>query len=261
MEWNEPIYRVGPGDLGRTGMLMCHGFGGSPRSLHEFATRIAEAGYTVALPLLTGHGLTPLAMERSLWTEWTADAQRAHSWLKERTDRVFVSGLSMGGTLALWLAERDPEVAGLVTINASLRDPRERLMRTVGRIGIPRWAKAIGNDTKLPGVDERAYGRIPIRATWQLAQLLAAVRRDLSLVRCPALLFSSVIDHVVPTANQREIYRSISSKDKALVKLESSYHVATMDNDKEFVFAETLGFLATHAAAESPRESLGPEDR
>ena len=249
MEWNEPLFKAGSGDHGRIGVLVSHGFGGSPRSVQEVGLRLANAGYTVALPLLAGHGLTPEAMEESLSTEWTADTERAYGWLRERTDQVFVFGLSMGGALAVWAAERHPEVAGLVTVNAILRHPQELVMRVFGRIGIPRWAKAIGNDTKLAGVDERAYDKIPMRSTRQLALLLSAVRRDLRLVRCPALLFSSVTDHVVPPANQREIYSAIGSAYKELVELQNSYHVATMDNDKELVFARTLEFLAAHSRA------------
>jgi carboxylesterase len=249
MEWNEPLFKVGSGGNARSGVLASHGFGGSPRSVQEVALRLSDAGYTVALPLLAGHGRTPEAMERSLWTEWTADTEQAFKWLQERTDRVFVFGLSMGGTLAVWAAEQHPEVAGLVTVNAILRHPQELVMRICGRIGAPRWAKAIGNDTKLGGVDERAYGKIPMRSTRQLALLLTAVRRDLPLVRCPALLFSSVTDHVVPPANQRELYSGIGSTEKELVELHNCYHVATMDNDKELVFAKTLEFLAAHSCA------------
>ncbi len=247
MEWNEPLYTESPAPNGRTGVLVLHGFTGSPRSLQELAARLVDAGYTVALPLLTGHGLTPEAMESALWTDWTADADGAFGWLKERTDRVFVAGLSMGGTLCLWLAERHPDLAGVVTVNALYRHPQELLMRTVCGIGVPRWQKAVGNDIKCPGVDEMAYSRLPSRAARQLALLLGAVRRDIAAVRCPALVFSSVNDHVVPPANQREIYESISSNDKRLVSLDDSYHVATMDNDKERIFSETLAFVATHS--------------
>jgi carboxylesterase len=247
MEWNEALFSVGSGEAGRVGVLVCHGFGGSPRSVQEVALRLVEAGHTVALPLLTGHGLTPEAMERSLWTDWTADVERAFGWLCERADEVFLFGLSMGGTLVLWLTERRPEVAGLVTVNAIVRHPRERSMRILGSLGLPRWAKAIGNDAKLAEVDEKAYSRIPTRSTRQLALLLEAVRHDLPLVRCPVLIFSSTIDHVVPPANQREIYESISSADRSLVELPHSYHLATMDNDKESVLAGTLGFIAAHS--------------
>jgi carboxylesterase len=153
----------------------------------------------------------------------------------------------MGGTLVLWMAERHPEASGLITVNAIVRHPRERSMRVLGRIGLPRWTKAIGNDAKLAGVDEKAYDRIPVRSARQLALLVANVRRDLSMVRCPALVFSSVTDHVVPPANGTEILQSISSADKTLIELLDSYHVATMDNDKERIVAGTLGFIAVHS--------------
>ena len=89
--------RKAPGRTGAIGVLLIHGFGGSPRSLQELAGRLVAAGYTVALPLLAGHGRTPEDMEASRWTEWTADVEKAYDWLRARTDRVFVCGLSMGG--------------------------------------------------------------------------------------------------------------------------------------------------------------------
>ena len=248
MEWNEPLYPESPAPNGQTGVLVLHGFTGSPRSLQELAARLVDAGYSVALPLLTGHGLTPENMETARWTDWTADVERAFNWLKDRTDRVFVTGLSMGGTLCLWLAEQHPEIAGVVTVNALYRHPQELLMCVVGKVGLPRWLKAVGNDIKCPGADEMAYSRLPSRAARQLALLLAAVRRDIAAVRCPPLVFSAVNDHVVPPANQEEIYDSIGSDDKKLVLLDNSYHVATMDNDKEQIFAETLAFVAAHSA-------------
>lgn len=251
MEWNEALFKMGSGDEARTGVLVCHGFTGSPRSVQELALRLVDAGYTVAMPLLTGHGRTPEEMEKALWTDWTTDADRAFRWLQERTDRIIATGLSMGGTLALHLAERHPEVAGVVTINALIRHPLERLMRIFGRLGLPRWVKAVGNDIKLAGMDEMAYDRVPFRAALQLALLLATVRGDLPLVRCPTLIFSSVVDHTVPPDNQREIYEAILSTDKTLFELEDSYHVATMDNDKELVFTKTLEFVAQHGSRAS----------
>jgi carboxylesterase len=246
MEWNEPLYAENLGENGQVGALVLHGFGGSPRSLQELAGKLVEAGYSVALPLLTGHGCTPEAMERSAWTDWTADVEEAFSWLRLRTARIFVIGLSMGGTLALWTAERHSDLAGLVTVNALIRHPQEVAMRLLGLIGFPRWVKPVANDLKCPGVDEGAYDRLPSRSTRQLALLLAEVRRDLTRVNCPSLVFSSVVDHVVPPANQRELFGAIGSADKEYVELPNGYHVATMDYEKELVFARTLEFMLRH---------------
>lgn len=246
MGWNEPLYVEGSGENGRVGVLVLHGFGGSPRSLQELAGRLVDAGYSVALPLLTGHGRTPEAMEKSVWTDWTADVQQAYSWLGQHTDRIFVVGLSMGGTLALWMAEKHAEIAGLATVNALIRHPQELAMRIIGLVGLPRWVKPVANDLKDPGMDEKAYEKLPSRSARQLALLVAEVRRGLSRVGCPALIFSSVVDHVVPPANQSELFGSIGSTDKEYVELHNGYHVATMDYDKELVFARTLEFIAGH---------------
>jgi carboxylesterase len=247
VEWNEPLYVEGSGPVGRIGVLVIHGFGGSPRSLQELGEHLVAAGYTVALPLLAGHGRTPEAMEASRWTEWTDDVEQAYQWLRGRTDTMFVCGLSMGGTLALWIAERHPGLAGLVTINTIIRHPAERVMLWVGRLRIPRWVKAIGNDAMAEGVDERAYDRLPMRSTHELALLSREVRAGLGRIACPALVFSSAVDHVVPPANQEEIYRAIGSVDKTFVELRDCYHLATMDCGKEQVFAGILEFIAAHA--------------
>ncbi len=249
MDWNEPLYLEGSGATGKTGLLLIHGFGGSPRALQELAGRCAAAGYSVALPLLAGHGRTPEAMEASRWTEWTADVEKAYQWLKVRTDKIFVCGLSMGGTLALWVVEHHPEVSGLVTINAFIRHPLEWVMLVIGRFRIPRWVKPIANDAKADGVDEKAYDRLPMRSTLELARLSRNVRSGLGSVRVPALLFSSVVDHVVPPANQRELYEALGSTEKTLVELHECYHRATMDCEKEKVFGAVLDFVAAHSPA------------
>jgi carboxylesterase len=247
MEWNEPLYQEGRGESGRVGVLLIHGFGGSPRSLQEMALRCVDAGYSVALPLLTGHGRTPEALEAAKWTEWTADVEGALGWLQARANRVFVCGLSMGGTLALWLTVRHPEVAGLITINALIRHPREKAMLVLGCVGIPRWSDPVGNDAMAPGVDERAYGRLPVRAARQLALLSRAVRASLDRIVCPVLVFSSAVDHVVPPQNQSELFAALASTDKEFVELADCYHLATMDQGRERVFAKTLDFIAGHA--------------
>ena len=247
MEWNEPLYQEGSGPNATTGVLLLHGFGGSPRSLQELAERLLAVGYTVALPLLAGHGHTPEVMEASRWTEWTADAEQAYQWLSQRTGAVFVCGLSMGGALALWVAERHPEVAGVVSINSIVRHPLEKVMLLIGRYRVPRWVKAVGNDAKIVDVDERAYMRLPMRSTYELALLSRDVRGGLGGIRCPALCFSSTVDHVVPPANQRELFARLGSADKTFVELTDCYHLATMDGGKETVFTGILGFIAAHS--------------
>ena len=41
---------------GPDGVLVLHGFTGSPHSMRPIAEQLANRGYTVELPLLPGHG-------------------------------------------------------------------------------------------------------------------------------------------------------------------------------------------------------------
>src|SRR5690349_5123499 len=120
----EPAVPVMPGaepfahDGGDTGVLVCHGFTGTPQSMRPWAERLAADGLTVRLPRLPGHGTTWQEMNRTRWADWLAAAERSFAELVDRCDRVFVMGLSMGGALALRIAERQaPHVAGVVVVN------------------------------------------------------------------------------------------------------------------------------------------------
>src|SRR5688572_33416068 len=118
-------------DGGRIGALLVHGFTGCPQSMRPWAEYLAEAGLTVRLPRLPGHGTTWREMNLTRWPDWYGEAERAFDQLRSRCDTVFVMGLSMGGTLSLRLAEeRAGEVAGLVLVNPSLltENPQARLL-------------------------------------------------------------------------------------------------------------------------------------
>lgn len=126
MGWNDPFFQEGAGSSVRTGPVILHGFTGSPRSMQEPALMVPQCGYSVALLLLSGRGTTREDVERAWWTDRRNDADNALDWLRQRADLVFAYGLSMRGTLPLWLAERHPELGRSVTINALVRHLLER---------------------------------------------------------------------------------------------------------------------------------------
>ena len=113
LEGAEPFSAAG----GPEGVLVLHGFTGNPQSMRPLAEAMADAGFTVELPLLPGHGTSIEDMVTTRWADWSAAAERAYEELAARCSAVVVAGLSMGGTLTLWLAERHPEIAGIVLVN------------------------------------------------------------------------------------------------------------------------------------------------
>src|SRR3954464_14582979 len=106
-------------DGGPHGVLVLHGFTGNPQSMRGLAEAFAAAGYAVELPRLPGHGTSVDDMATTTFADWSAAVERAYDDLAGRCERVVVAGLSMGGTLAAWLAARHPEIAGLVVINGA----------------------------------------------------------------------------------------------------------------------------------------------
>jgi carboxylesterase len=231
-------------DGSEVGVLMCHGFTGCPQSLRPWAEALADAGYTVRLPLLPGHGTTWQELNRTRWPDWYTAVSTALDELTQRCRAVVVAGLSMGGALALRLAaQRGQDVAGLIVVNPSVtdEDPRLALLPVLQYVLPSR--PGIGSDINKPGSSELAYSRIPLRALRSLTRLWADVVPTLPQVSHPLLLLRSTQDHVVPASSSALVLRQVSSSDVQEVLCENSYHVATLDNDAELIVWQSRGFI------------------
>ena len=231
-------------DRGPVGAILSHGLTGMPGSLREWGQSLADEGITVRIPRLPGHGTTWQDANRVRWQDWYAELERAFDEVRSRCERVFVMGLSMGGTLALRLAQqRGDDVAGTVVVNPSLFTTR----KDAKLLPLVRWVvpsfPPVGNDIKKPGVVEPAYDRLPVKAAYQLAQLWKHTNADLHRLTQPLLVFTSRDDHVVEPANSDRLMQQAATANKRQVVLEDSFHVATMDNDLKVIVSETLAFV------------------
>lgn len=227
----------------KTGVLVIHGFTGTTQSMRFLSEQFRDAGYTVMAPRLSGHGTAPQDMASKTYIDWIFDVESALAKLKETCSTIFVVGLSMGGTLALYLAEKHSEIAGIMPINAAIDMPDIKRDYETFTEQAKRYVDGIGSDVKDEEVKELAYRQTPVQSMEQLLLLMEEVHEKLSLVKMPALIFSSKIDHVVPPENSQYIYDTIRSEHKTLVSLENSYHVATIDHDKEYIASKCLQFI------------------
>ena len=239
-------------DGGRVGVLLSHGFTGSPASMKPWARDLASRGFAVRVPRLPGHGTHWRDLNRVGWDDWYAELDAELSELRSTCDRVAVCGLSMGGALALRLAElRRDDVDALVLVNPAIatRNWQLRLLPALKHV-VPS-TPGIGNDIKKPGTDESGYQRTPLRALHSLVRTWPAIEADLHYITAPLLMFRSADDHVVDDTSLPLIQHGISSTVAEYVTLTDSYHVATLDFDAQLIFDRSADFLTQHLG--SPR--------
>jgi carboxylesterase len=242
----EPFVAPGEPDAAgqRVGVLLCHGFSGSPASMLPWARYLNEQGYGVSAPSLPGHGTRWQDMQRTTWQDWYDEVTRAFEKMRADHDKVVVAGLSMGGALALRLAaDRGREVEGVILVNPAVNiDRKDIKLVPVLKYVVPAMP-GVANDIKKPGVDEHGYSRTPLKALHSMLQGYKALCPDLPKITCPVLFFRSVEDHVVDPSSSRIILGALSSRDVTERMLEDSYHVATLDNDAPAIFTESAEFV------------------
>jgi carboxylesterase len=237
---------------GRVGILLSHGFTGSPASMKPWAEHLAKQGYAVSVPRLPGHGTTWQEMNKTTWADWYGELERAFEALSNQVDTVVVCGLSMGGGLALRLAaDHSDRVAGLVLVNPAVRTDRKDVkLLPLLKLVIPAMP-GIANDIKKTGVEEYGYTKTPLRAADSMFRAYKALVADLGRVTCPILLFRSTVDHVVDPSSSEAIRSMVSSTDVREEMLENSYHVATLDNDAQQIFEGSVAFVERVAGVAS----------
>jgi carboxylesterase len=233
---------------GPIGVLLIHGFSGSPGGLRRIGEWLAARGHAVVCPRLPGHGTAWRNLGRTKWQDWANEAIRALKDLDPRVDTLVAFGFSFGGSIALHLAARYPDaVDGLVVVNPWLKDRPLWTLSPVLKYVVPS-GRGVINDIKKPGEDEIGYERIPVKAVAEAVSSHKIVKRELSRVRQPLLVFQSSEDHAIPAGSSALLMDAVGSEEKELVTLENSYHVATLDHDAELIFERTHEFAESLAS-------------
>jgi carboxylesterase len=243
-------------DGGEVGVLLCHGFTGSPQSLRPWARHLAARGLTISLPLLPGHGTRWQDMQVTGWQDWYAEVDREFRGLARGCRRVFVFGLSMGGALALRLAARHgPAVSGVAVVNPSVKPDSVQLRAVPVLRHLVPSVKGIASDIARDGAVELGYDRTPLHAVHSLTRLWRVVQAELDQVTQPLLVMHSRVDRVVHPSNSALVLSRVGSADVTELVLERSYHVATLDLDAEEIFDASYAFVQRLSGSEPAHRS------
>lgn len=231
-------------------VLLLHGWTGSPAHFRPLGSFLNDAGFTVSAPLLAGHGTKIEDIVTTGWRDWMESAVGAALELTSAGKRLHLVGLSMGGVISLLMAPV-VDAKSIVTINAPqvVWDRRSRLSLFF------RGSERIRpGEPVAPAPDEvrefqQQYHGTPIGTIAELEDLMKAARRNLGRVQCPALVIQSRADETVKPISGEIIYEGLGSPDKRLMWLETSRHVALLDDERAVVAAEVLEHLETHSRA------------
>jgi carboxylesterase len=241
-------FAQGSGANKEVGILLVHGFTGSPASMRPWAEYLNQRGYTVKVPLLPGHGTTPHDLNLVKWQEWPAKVESDLQELLRTCRKVFICGLSMGGGTTINIATRySKDLAGIILVNPMIhvKFVPHQLAWAISRF--QKMRDSVGDDIKRPGITEYGYDALPAVGVYELLKMLHYTRKRLHDVTAPMLLFHSVDDHTLPVTNTEIVMKGVGSRQKQRIELVNSYHVATLDYDQEVIFENSRLFIESHA--------------
>ncbi|WP_114394209.1 alpha/beta hydrolase [Oleisolibacter albus] len=274
MTADKTIFLAGKGVEGRRlGVLLVHGLGGTPVEMGSLARRLNRDGATVLCCQLPGHGATEAELVASRWQDWLASLDTALVRLEQTCDLIVAGGLSMGALLAARLAAGQPDrVRGLMLLAPTLwydgwsipwysfllrlliNTPIGRRYHFVEKdpygVKDKRIRSMVAQALHTAGNDTAGLMSTPSSAIREMWRLSADLRPRLPAIRQPALVVHAREDDTAGLSNAFHFQRHLGGRVDALI-LEDSYHLVTVDRQRDLVARRASTFLSALAAAET----------
>jgi carboxylesterase len=253
----------------RVGVLLLHGFCGTPTEMSYVANGLTRAGCIVRTPRLAGHGGSEADLAATTWQDWYRSAEEALEELSQECDTVICGGLSTGALISLMLAADHPDDVSAVAmfaptlwLNGWAVPWYARLFRLCPTKLIARYirfpamhARGIKDDrmrefvsrAMASGVQTGLLRYSPGCSVLERRWLVAALKRKLAEVRQPVLIMHSRLDNYASLDNALYLQRRLASPVEVVV-LKDSYHAITVDRERDEVVSRTVAFVSRIAA-------------
>jgi len=221
-----------------TGFLLIHGFTATKAEVRLLAEKLHKDGFTIAGPLLPGHGTHPDDLNRATWQMWLEKVKHTYEELLRATDRIFVIGDSMGALLAIELAVQHPEVAGLMLFAPAIKV--KGLWKAHLLAPFKAYLQKSNNDDGLPW---KGYNVYPLKGAVEFHKLQRHTQNQLSKITQPTLVFTGQHDHTIAPDSSQLILDNITSDVKRHIHLEDSPHCILLDHELNLAYQHVKNFI------------------
>lgn len=225
------------------GVLLIHGYTGTPAEMRLLGEHLQREGYTVLGVRLPGHGTEPWALNEVRWPDWYDEVEQGFYRLQKFCSKVMVAGLSMGGLLAMVAAARLP-VAKAVFLAAPVyvQDWRAPLLPLLKYF--IHYLKKKKRNYFTADKYNLAYNVMPVKPLSSLFALTELCKKEiLPQITIPCLIMQSTVEHTVKPSSASYIYEHLGSSRKELVWYHRSGHIMTLDVEREDIFQKISEFF------------------
>ena len=256
-------------------VLLFHGLTGSPFEMKKYGKFLFKCGYDVFCYSFPGHGERINEIETVTWKNWCEFAQKKYNNLRKNYNQLFVSGLCLGAAIAIYLAEHNKDITGVVALSTTLLLDGFCIPWTVHLLPfalstISRFYFTFPEDNcfgiknertrkslaKITAKADIGMDNYPLNCVDGLLKLSKNVRKNLKNVSCPVLCIHSKYDNLSSPKSAKIVLDGISSKIKQYVELNDSYHMVLYDNEKEFVMNTVKEFLRNLVSNKKEKEAV-----
>ena len=235
---------------GRPGIILIHNYLACPKEMRALAEFLSSLGYTVFVPRLKGHGTSPENLSRTGYRQWIDSVEEGYVILKHRTPYVFVGGFFTGAALALEMASRIPEIAGVFSVSPPL-NVREAGWRsfTAGEF----WSRMLQKTRFVDGNDKDqgdshtctvCYRQNPAKGMKALETFIKHLEKRLSFVTAPLLFLQSGKQFDSNTANADKLFKLVQSRRKDFFFFNTDCHNILSGSESTRVYHSIADFLA-----------------
>ena len=242
---------------------MFHGLTGSPFEMVYYGKMLFKSGYDIYCPILPGHCKGPSEIKKVCWKDWLSFGLDKFDCLKSQYDEVFISGVCLGAVIALAVANEKKDVKAVSALATTLfldgwGIPWYRFLIPFGANTIYKFFYVFPEADPYGLKNEETRNKVkemmstnndstldcfPLVAVSELLKLSNYVRKNIRKIQTPIITIHSAYDDLTSLKSAEFVYKKVTSSINEFVKLENSYHLIVLDNEKDIVTEKTLNFF------------------